>query len=103
MTLTKQCEPQPRVAYPGTFRIAYETHPFSPSCFRGTPAEGRVPGEDRKGWVAEDFWGNPVGVEEAGWLVCPYLPGTTLPEGTVSGVALVWTVDQWQWAVDIAS
>ena len=60
-------------------RIRYEQHPFSPSAFAGTPAEGRVEGEDRMSWVAYDWVDNPVGVEEKDWLKCPYgVPGDRL-------------------------
>lgn len=86
-----------------TNRIVYDTDPWSPSCFKGTPAEGRVPGVDRKAWLAEDWCGNVVGVSPLSSIDCPYLPGTALPEGVVSGVALVRAGNGWQWALDIAA
>lgn len=51
--------------------LEYGPHPFSPSAFVGTPAEGRVGGEDRMAWLACDWCGNIVGVEEADWLPLP--------------------------------
>ena len=44
--------------------LVYETHPFSPSTFRGTPAEGKIPGEDRMAWMAIDWCG----------ILAPYKP-----------------------------
>lgn len=71
--------PQPSFAYSGTARVVYGPHPFSPSAFVGTPAEGRVDGTDRDGWLAEDWCGNVVGASEADALRCPYgVPGDTL-------------------------
>lgn len=52
--------------------LRFERHPFSPSAFVGTPAEGRVPGDDRMAWVAYDWVDNPIGVDEASAFTCPY-------------------------------
>lgn len=60
-------------------RFVFEKHPFSPSSFVGTPAEGRVSGTERMGWVGEDAWGNAIAAEEADWISCPYgVPGDRL-------------------------
>lgn len=72
-------KPQPSFRYPGTVRLVYDQHPMSPSGFVGTPAEGLVGGEDRMGWLAEDWCGNVVGEAEAHALRCPYgVPGDRL-------------------------
>lgn len=65
-------KPQPSFRYPGTVRLVYGQHPMSPSGFVGTPAEGLVGGEDRMGWLAEDWCGNVVGAAEADAFRCPY-------------------------------
>ena len=56
---------------PWVDHLEYDAHPFSPSAFKGTPAEGRVAGEDRMAWLALDWCGNIVGIEEADWLPLP--------------------------------
>ena len=58
-TVIRAVEPQP--AYPGIAKFSYETHPFAPSMFRGTPAEGLVVATESKAWVYEDWSGNIVG------------------------------------------
>lgn len=71
-------KPQPETN-PSVSKIFFGKHPFSPSCFRGTPAAGLVGGSERMAWVAEDWCGNAIGVEEEGWLKCPYgQPGDRL-------------------------
>ena len=71
-------KPQPETN-PSVAKIFFGKHPFSPSCFRGTPASGLVGGSERMAWVAEDWCGNAIGVEEEGWLKCTYgQPGDRL-------------------------
>lgn len=72
-------KPQPSFRYPGTARLVYGVHPMSPSMFVGTPAEGMIDGENRMGWLAEDWCGNVVGEAEADAFRCPYgAPGDRL-------------------------
>jgi len=69
-----------RVVYPqpygGVAKGYYGKHPFCPSCFKGTPAEGmRIVPEGTKTWLFEDFCGNIVGERGS----CPWgLPGDRL-------------------------
>ena len=77
-------EPQPELRYPGVGKIVLGKHPFSPSGFKGTPAEGRVDGEDRNAWLVEDWCGNLVGaIEIEDFPTCPHPPGSKLPDGSV--------------------
>jgi hypothetical protein len=75
----REVKNMPEIACPSVCRLVYGQHPFSPSSFVGTPAEGRIAGNDRMAWLAEDFWGNVIGAEESSWLKCPYgVPGDRL-------------------------
>lgn len=56
---------------PWVDHLEYGEHPFSPSAFIDTPAEGCAPGIDRMAWLAIDWCGNIVGVEEADYLPLP--------------------------------
>lgn len=64
-------DPQPKIG-DHIKAVFYTKHPFSPSAFVGTPAEGKIEGEERMSWLAEDFIGNPIAVAEADWIKCPY-------------------------------
>jgi len=62
-------------AYPGTSKFVFELHPFAPSSFEGTPAEGLNIAPERKVWSYEDWCGNLVGT----YGDCPYgVVGDTL-------------------------
>jgi len=71
-------KPQPSLMS-SIVKLCYEKHPFSPSAFVGTPAEGRIGGEDRMGWLAEDWCGNIIGTAGADEFKPPFgLPGDRL-------------------------
>lgn len=69
----------PAIACPSVCRLVIEGHPFNPSAFVGTPAQGMFSGKDRLAWVAEDWVKNPIGAEELAWLPPKYgVPGDRL-------------------------
>ena len=61
--------------YPGIEKFEFTLHPFAPSTFRGTPAEGVRVAPEKKVWVAIDFCDNEIGILGD----CPYgVPGDRL-------------------------
>jgi hypothetical protein len=52
-------------------------------------------------WLAEDYWGNPIGVEEADWLPLPMPHGARATFGDlsvrVSAPRVVWERRQQCW------
>jgi hypothetical protein len=65
----------PQPGYPGIARWVFELHPFAPSAFRGTPAEGISFAPQEEVWSYEDWCGNLVGTYGA----CPFgRPGDRL-------------------------
>ena len=62
----RKLEPQP--SYPGVGAFVFCKHPFAPSAFVGTPAEGVVVAEEKNVWCVEDWATNLVGI----YGDCPY-------------------------------
>lgn len=60
---------KPQPVYPGVSKYVFLLHPFAPSTFKGTIAEGmKQIAPENKVWCEEDWCGNIVGV----YGDCPY-------------------------------
>jgi len=91
-TVTRRpMSPQPALPFSSSVaKIERGGHPFSPSSFKGTPAEGRIAGEDRDAWLCLDWCGNIIGTVELGDMP-PRIPGA----GIATVGQRVWVRECW--------